>query len=81
MSRAIHTVKAHVPLIKFPLRAKWTPKLPEGAVQSATSLFSKPKVTTSEPDTIEVFRVVPQRFRRRPIDINEIEYIERGGPE
>lgn len=81
MSRAIHTVKARVPLIKFPVRAKWTPKLPEGPVQNSTSSFSKPKVTTSQQDTIEVFRVVPQRFRRRPIDINEIECIERGGPE
>lgn len=81
MSRAIHTVKAHIPLIKFPARAKWTPKLPEGPVQNQSATNLKPRVTTFEPDTIEVFRVVPQRFRRRPIDINEMEYIQRGGPE
>lgn len=80
MSRAIHTVKAHIPLIKFPTRPKWTPKIPEGPAARATPSFTQTRAST-EPDTIEVFRVVPQRFRRRLIDIHEVEYIQRGGPE
>ena len=78
MSRVIAAVKPHVPLIKFPTRLKWTPKLQE----PKTPYMAQPvQHTPIAPDTIEVFRVVPARFRRRPADIEELEFIQRGGPE
>ena len=89
MSRVITAVKPHVPLIKFPVRTKWIPKLKEvetsvnvSAPNPSTSIQSTPVLHTPiAPDTIEVFRVVPERFRRRPVSIEELEYIQRGGPE
>ena len=79
MSRLISTVKAHVPLIKFPKRVKWIPKLPETA--SIPQVVASVQHTPIAPDTIDVFRVVPTRFQRRPVDIEELEFIQRGGPE
>lgn len=84
MSRVLAAVKPHVPLIKFPVRAKWIPKLIE--LEASPSLIKTNQITPLQhtpisPDTIEVFRVVPERFRRRPVSIEELEYIQRGGPE
>ena len=81
MSRVISAVKPHVPLIKFPSRVKWTPKLQEVDAQSAPRMAAPVQHTPIAADTVDVFRVVPTRFRRRPVDIDELEYIQRGGPE
>ena len=84
MSKIIQAVKAHVPLIKFPKRVKWEPSLDFNPAK-LTPKIKLPTRTSAPignlPDTIEVFRVVPDRFRRRPVDVYELEYIERGGPE
>uniref|UniRef100_A0ABM5FTS3 Centromere protein H isoform X2 n=1 Tax=Pogona vitticeps TaxID=103695 RepID=A0ABM5FTS3_9SAUR len=33
------------------------------------------------PDTAELVRTLPQKYRRKPINTEEMEYIQRGGPE
>uniref|UniRef100_A0A8D0H945 Alpha-ketoglutarate dehydrogenase subunit 4 n=1 Tax=Sphenodon punctatus TaxID=8508 RepID=A0A8D0H945_SPHPU len=33
------------------------------------------------PDTLELIRTLPQKYRRKPMSNEEIEYIQRGGPE
>jgi len=81
MSRVIAAVKPHVPLIKFPTRIKWTPKLQEVSAQAAPRMAAPVQHTPIAQDTIDVFRVVPTKFRRRTVDIEELEYIQRGGPE
>ena len=81
MSRVISAVKPHVPLIKFPTRIKWTPKLQEVNVSPVQVTAPLLQHTPIAADTVDVFRVVPARFRRRPVDIEELEYIQRGGPE
>lgn len=77
-----------VPLIKFPVRVPWVPKLQEFTSETtpATTTPKSAPVSSSGsgwivPDTVEVFRVIPDRFRRRPIDPVELEFIARGGPE
>ena len=84
-SLALNSSK-RVPLIKFPTRIPWIPKLQNTNFSPA---LTTAKTTTALPpsgswtvaDTVEVFRVIPNRFRRRPIDPVEIEFISRGGPE
>ncbi|KAJ8380859.1 hypothetical protein SKAU_G00016370 [Synaphobranchus kaupii] len=49
------------------------------------SLAGRPSVTLSRlpgnPDTVTVVTDFPQRYRRRLLAIEEMEYIQRGGPE
>ncbi|CAL8345386.1 unnamed protein product [Lota lota] len=33
------------------------------------------------PDTLASIQLVPQRYRRRPMVVEEMDYIQRGGPE
>ncbi|KAF3695616.1 28S ribosomal protein S36, mitochondrial [Channa argus] len=33
------------------------------------------------PDTLASVQLLPARYRRRPLTVEEIEYIQRGGPE
>uniref|UniRef100_A0A8C3LWW4 Mitochondrial ribosomal protein S36 n=1 Tax=Chrysolophus pictus TaxID=9089 RepID=A0A8C3LWW4_CHRPC len=33
------------------------------------------------PDTSELARILPQKYRRKLMSVEEIEYIQRGGPE
>ncbi|XP_070599351.1 centromere protein H-like [Erythrolamprus reginae] len=33
------------------------------------------------PDTAELVRTLPQKYRRKPMSVEEMEYIQRGGPE
>lgn len=81
MSKVIGVVKPHVRSIAFPKRVKWTPKIPEWPTTVTASAKQIKSESFHRPDTIEVFRVIPQRFRRRQIDVSEVEYIQRGGPE
>jgi len=85
----IQAVKAHSRLIQFPTRVKWSPNLnfPAITVSQPTAIESESVVPKQKqipsldaPDTIEVFRVIPDRYRRRPVDLFELEYIQNGGP-
>ncbi|XP_023287488.1 28S ribosomal protein S36, mitochondrial isoform X2 [Orussus abietinus] len=79
-------VQAHVPMIKFRKgglnRAVQSTAAPSAGTGSnapkSTSGATGPRVTVLP--TIEDIQL-PPRFRRRPIDEKEIEYINRGGPE
>ncbi|XP_030632153.1 alpha-ketoglutarate dehydrogenase component 4 [Chanos chanos] len=33
------------------------------------------------PDTVATVKELPQRYRRRPLALDEMDYIQRGGPE
>nr|XP_056704742.1 alpha-ketoglutarate dehydrogenase component 4 [Euleptes europaea] len=33
------------------------------------------------PDTSELLRTLPTKYRRKPVTVEEMEYIQRGGPE
>ncbi|XP_015272697.1 PREDICTED: 28S ribosomal protein S36, mitochondrial [Gekko japonicus] len=33
------------------------------------------------PDTAELVRTLPTKYRRKPVSVEEMEYIQRGGPE
>ncbi|GAA6106399.1 28S ribosomal protein S36, mitochondrial isoform X1 [Tachysurus ichikawai] len=62
-----------------------TPNTPApAAVQSATSP-PKPAVQVSRlagiPDNISIVKEFPQRYRRRVLTFEEMDYIQRGGPE
>lgn len=52
---------------------------------TATSSVSSASVPVSKlsgtRDTIEIIRALPQKYRRLPISQEEMEYIQRGGPE
>ncbi|XP_078253225.1 alpha-ketoglutarate dehydrogenase component 4 isoform X2 [Rhinoraja longicauda] len=48
------------------------------SVSSATVPVSKWSGTR---DTIEIVRALPQKYRRLPMSQEEMEYIQRGGPE
>ncbi|XP_007422343.1 28S ribosomal protein S36, mitochondrial [Python bivittatus] len=37
--------------------------------------------TQGIPDTAELVRTLPQKYRRKPMSVEEMEYIQRGGPE
>jgi len=96
ISLIANSARARTPLIQFPVRVPWLPTI-QGAILDASSLSTNqvksgtvpvtssilPTSSTgwSVPDTIDVFRVIPDRFKRRPIDPLEIEFITRGGPE
>jgi len=89
MSATIHAVKAHSKLIQFPTRVKWTPNLnfpaisvpqPAAAAAAAPTPSAASTASFEAPDTIEVFRVIPDRYRRRPVELYELEFIQNGGP-
>ncbi|XP_038164055.1 28S ribosomal protein S36, mitochondrial [Cyprinodon tularosa] len=52
---------------------------------SASPAPSRPQVPLSPvpgtPDTLASIQQLPARYRRRPLTLEEIDYIQRGGPE
>ncbi|XP_041042260.1 28S ribosomal protein S36, mitochondrial [Carcharodon carcharias] len=46
-----------------------------GSVSVPVSQLSGPR------DTVEIVRSLPQKYRRQPVPVEEMEYIQRGGPE
>ncbi|XP_025077272.1 28S ribosomal protein S36, mitochondrial-like [Pomacea canaliculata] len=83
--RTLKTVTPHIPLIKFPLRSPGTlstSDLQRGDVAASTATAPQaPKAvgTTSRGSGID-FTELPAKYRRRMIEKDEMEYIERGGP-
>ncbi|XP_060788301.1 28S ribosomal protein S36, mitochondrial isoform X2 [Neoarius graeffei] len=96
-SRVVQVVRPHTPLIKFPNREGMpkanvqealklflanTPT--PAAVHSAPSP-PKPAGLVSRlpgtPDSIAIVKELPQRYRRRALALEEMDYIQRGGPE
>ncbi|XP_021386828.2 alpha-ketoglutarate dehydrogenase component 4 [Lonchura striata] len=96
-ARAVQVVKPHTPLIKFPDRKSGPrPKMQEslqasmpsskaqesvGGISPAFQNISRVSRVQGTPDTSELTRTLPQKYRRRQMSDEEIEYIQRGGPE
>ncbi|XP_056320386.1 28S ribosomal protein S36, mitochondrial [Danio aesculapii] len=63
------------------------PQLSQSTAPSAASVSPPPRPPgpvsrlPGTPDSIAAVRELPQRYRRRTLDLNEMDYIQRGGPE
>ncbi|XP_072462549.1 alpha-ketoglutarate dehydrogenase component 4 [Notamacropus eugenii] len=94
-TRVVQVVKPHTPLIRFPDR-KGYPKLNvpgslnSSALPSHSSAISQHSGGHSSsalplhhgpPDTAEIVKMLPQKYRRKLMSPEEIEFIQRGGPE
>ncbi|CAI5649873.1 unnamed protein product [Oreochromis niloticus] len=79
-ARVIQAIRPHAPLIKFPNR-QGLPR-PNAA---ASPQLSRPHAPLTPipgtPDTLASIQLLPARYRRRPLAADEMDYIQRGGPE
>uniref|UniRef100_A0A8C3S521 Mitochondrial ribosomal protein S36 n=2 Tax=Chelydra serpentina TaxID=8475 RepID=A0A8C3S521_CHESE len=94
-SRVVQVVKPHTPLIKFPDRKNSPkPKMQEslqarvpaahmsvGDRPPALQNISSISRVQGTPDTTELVKTLPQKYRRKLMSDEEMEYIQRGGPE
>ncbi|XP_059193744.1 28S ribosomal protein S36, mitochondrial [Centropristis striata] len=95
-ARVIQAVRPHAPLIKFPKRHDIAKPNAQEALKSlainfsphnnpSPPLISRPQVPltpiSGTPDTLASIQVLPARYRRRPMAADEMDYIQRGGPE
>ncbi|XP_029367391.1 alpha-ketoglutarate dehydrogenase component 4 [Echeneis naucrates] len=96
-ARVIQAVRPHAPLIKFPNRqgipkpnaqeaskilAVNFPQDKTSPLAAAPPLSSKPITPIpGTPDTLASIQLLPARYRRRPMTVDEMDYIQRGGPE
>jgi len=94
--KTFKSVRPHVPLIKFKKggipnsdpRARRQPVISAGAatkakeekIENKVQTGSKKSLSIPKGPTLEWFQV-PQQYRRRGLSDQEIEYINRGGPE
>lgn len=91
----LQVVKPHTPLIRFPDRRD-NPKpnvsevLRSAGLPSHTSSISQHSKGSKSPDwlmhqgppdTAEMIKTLPQKYRRKLVSQEEIEFIQRGGPE
>ncbi|XP_051843864.1 alpha-ketoglutarate dehydrogenase component 4-like [Antechinus flavipes] len=94
-TQVVQVVKPHTPLIRFP-DSKGYPKLnvPESLTSSVLpshssaisqhSLGGKSSglpMNRGPPDSAEIVKTLPQKYRRKFISPEEMEFIQRGGPE
>lgn len=58
---------------------------PGSSPAAAPPLISRPHVPLTPipgtPDTLASIQLLPARYRRRPLSADEMDYIQRGGPE
>ncbi|XP_029431599.1 28S ribosomal protein S36, mitochondrial isoform X2 [Rhinatrema bivittatum] len=96
-SRVVQAVKPHAQLIKFPERKNSPRPDVQEALKSmllgstaSQSLGAKPpglhntsplSKVQGTPDTLDLVRTLPQKYRRKAVSAEEMEYIQRGGPE
>ncbi|XP_053520684.1 alpha-ketoglutarate dehydrogenase component 4-like [Artibeus jamaicensis] len=93
-SRVVPVVKPHTPLIRFP-NTRDHPKssvsevLRSAGLPSHSSLISQHfkgskspdgPMHQGPPDTAEIIKTLPQKYRRKPISQEEMEFIQCGGP-
>uniref|UniRef100_A0A8C6WB01 Mitochondrial ribosomal protein S36 n=2 Tax=Nannospalax galili TaxID=1026970 RepID=A0A8C6WB01_NANGA len=94
-SRVVQVVKPHTPLIRFPDRRD-NPKLSASEALGSAGLPSHSSMISQHskggaspgllmnqgpPDTAEIIKTLPQKYRRKPLSQEEMEFIQRGGPE
>ncbi|XP_067838749.1 28S ribosomal protein S36, mitochondrial [Heptranchias perlo] len=51
------------------------------ASSSVSSVSAPVSQLSGTRDTVEIVRSLPQKYRRLPVSVEEMEYIQRGGPE
>ncbi|KAL3062685.1 hypothetical protein OYC64_002478 [Pagothenia borchgrevinki] len=95
-ARVIQAIRPHAPLIKFPNRQEFSrPNVVE--VLKALVVNTSPHKAPAPPpiprphvpltpisgtaDTLASIQLLPARYRRRPMTVEEMDYIQRGGPE
>uniref|UniRef100_A0A2I3SZE6 Mitochondrial ribosomal protein S36 n=1 Tax=Pan troglodytes TaxID=9598 RepID=A0A2I3SZE6_PANTR len=76
-SRVVQVVKPHTPLIRFPDRRD----NPKPNVSEALRSAGLPSHSSGPPDTAEIIKTLPQKYRRKLVSQEEIEFIQCGGPE
>ncbi|KAM4808968.1 alpha-ketoglutarate dehydrogenase component 4 [Rhinophrynus dorsalis] len=66
----------------FPFTAQSAAAHP-AASDNPPGIQSNPSIrrTQPAPDTSELMKALPQKYRRKPVSSEEMEYIQRGGPE
>ncbi|XP_057555072.1 alpha-ketoglutarate dehydrogenase component 4 isoform X1 [Hippopotamus amphibius kiboko] len=91
----LQVVKPHTPLIRFPdRRDNPKPNVSEvlrsaGLPSHSSSISQHSKGSKSPdwlmhqgpPDTAEIIKTLPQKYRRKLVSQEEMEFIQRGGPE
>ncbi|XP_038074191.1 28S ribosomal protein S36, mitochondrial-like isoform X2 [Patiria miniata] len=78
-ARAIERIRPHIPLIKFRFVKGSTGSVAIGA-SKAKSNSSTSNVGTRRGDSIE-FTSLPLKYRRLALTPQEVDYINRGGPD
>ncbi|KAM9544930.1 alpha-ketoglutarate dehydrogenase component 4-like isoform 2-T4 [Salvelinus alpinus] len=92
VGRVVQAVKPHAPLMKFPsregvprLNVQETLKTLAVGSPSSPPLLSRPPgpvtLLSGTPDSVATVKELPQRYRRRALETDEMDYIQRGGPE
>ncbi|XP_075832296.1 alpha-ketoglutarate dehydrogenase component 4 [Microtus pennsylvanicus] len=92
-SRVVQVVKPHTPLIRFPDRRD-NPKpsasdlLRSAGLPSHSSVISQHSKGSTSPDLLmhpgspdTTLKTLPHKYRRKPISQEEMDFIQRGGPE
>ncbi|XP_033974051.1 28S ribosomal protein S36, mitochondrial isoform X1 [Trematomus bernacchii] len=87
-------IRPHAPLIKFPNRQEFSrPNVVEvlkalvvnTSPHKAPAPIPRPHVPltpiSGTADTLASIQLLPARYRRRPMTVEEMDYIQRGGPE
>ncbi|GAB1298513.1 Alpha-ketoglutarate dehydrogenase component 4 [Apodemus speciosus] len=74
-TRVVQVVKPHTPLIKFPNRRD-KPKL---SAHSKGSTSPDLLMHQGPPDTAEIIKSLPQKYRRKPMSQEEMEFIQAWG--
>ncbi|XP_063752951.1 28S ribosomal protein S36, mitochondrial isoform X14 [Eleginops maclovinus] len=77
-ARVIQAIRPHAPLIKFPNRQDFPrPNAPPPVQRPHVPLTP----ISGKADTLASIQLLPARYRRRPMTMEEMDYIQRGGPE
>ncbi|KAJ6669843.1 hypothetical protein lerEdw1_000392 [Lerista edwardsae] len=75
------------PQVQDPLQSKVPPLHPSASQLSvgvgppSHQSISYASRVQGTPDTSELVKQLPQKYRRKPMSVEEMEYIQRGGPE
>ncbi|XP_004410239.1 PREDICTED: 28S ribosomal protein S36, mitochondrial-like [Odobenus rosmarus divergens] len=94
-SRVVQVVKPHTPLIRFPdkrdnPKPNFSEVLRSAGLPSYSSSISRHSKGSKSPDllmhqgppdTAEIIKTLPQKYRRKLVSQEETEFIQRGGPE
>ncbi|XP_061174823.1 alpha-ketoglutarate dehydrogenase component 4-like [Saccostrea echinata] len=84
-ARAFQTVKPHIPLIKF-RSGKQTAANPAIVTSTSQTNTESSPITSkgtnvASPGTTLEHHQLPRRYARIPLSLEEMEYIQRGGPD